>query len=401
METEQADPSSPSREALLLIAELSRALKSSDEPEALIDSLLGRVAAFFDASAIALLSGVEEGEVCAVWGRLELPAELRTMAERRWKAGRARDDSRPVETEGPWTLLPMSGNGFLAICLEPGRDLRPAERDVALSVGEAVLRLAQRSRGCGSDRRRSLLEEEVFAARLFQTSLFPRWVPVMPGFRVAAAHLAAGDLSGDFCDLLPMEPHTCGILVGDVAGKGIAAALVGGMCRVAVRSQAACSCSPAGVLRRVNRLLHGDLAERTLVAMIYAVVDTETQEIRLARAGQERPLLRRASGVVEVAASGFCLGIDSGAGFDEALEDVTLVLEPGELLLFYTDGLTDAIGPTGAFFDKGRLAATLGKTGALDARSSLEALYQELDSFRSSRGLADDVTLVALERVGR
>lgn len=150
----------------------------------------------------------------------------------------------------------------------------------------------------------------------------------------------------------------------------------------------------------MNRLLHGDLVERSLVAMLYAVIDTETREIRLARAGHEHPLLRRLSDVVQVDAPGFCLGIDSGESFDAALADVSLFLQPGELLLFYTDGMTDALSPCGAMFDKGRLAAALGRTGALDAQASLEALCRELASFRASGNLADDVTLVALERVG-
>ncbi len=400
METEPISSVEPYHQSLLLIAELGEAVEAGGDPESLIYSLLERLAAFLKASGIGLLSGGEGGEVGTIWGRGERSAELRKLAERCWKERGEQEGAPAVEAERPWTLLPLSESGMLAVCLESGGVLRPGERSAVLAVGEAALRLAKRSVARGSHRKMALLEAELLTARLFQASLFPATVPAMPGFRVAGMHLAAGELSGDFFDLLPIDSRTCGILVGDVAGKGIAAALVGGMCRVAVRSQVACTRSPAGVLRRVNRLLHGDLVERSLVAMLYAVVDTETRELRLARAGQEEPLLRRASGVVQVASPGICLGIDSGERFDEALEEVSLFLEPGDLLLFYTDGMSDAVGPRGALFDRRRLAAALGKTGSLDARASVEALRRELASFRSSEGLADDVTLVALERVG-
>ncbi|MDD4932052.1 MAG: PP2C family protein-serine/threonine phosphatase [Methylacidiphilaceae bacterium] len=405
METNQANQFGDSSESLLLIAELGRALGTDGEPESLVYILLERLAAFLKASGIALLSGGERGEVGAIWGRGELSVELGAMAQRLWKSGREGRGSKQVEMEGPWTLLSLSGSGFpfglLAICLESGGDLCPAERSAAQAVGEAALRLAKRSACRSGDRKARHLEAELLAARLFQESLFPRMAPALPGFRLAAAHSAAGELSGDFYDLLPLDSHTCGILIGDVAGKGIAAALIGGMCRVAVRCQAAGSRSPAGVLRRVNRLLHEDLAERTLVAMIYAVIDTQTHEIRLARAGQEEPLLRRDSGVVQVDAPGLCLGIDSGETFDSVLEDVSLFLEPGELLLFYTDGMTDAVGPSGTSLDRERLAAMLGKTTPRGAQASLEDLFQELRLLCSSGELVDDVTLVALERVGR
>ncbi|QSR85641.1 PP2C family protein-serine/threonine phosphatase [Methylacidimicrobium sp. B4] len=361
--------------------------------------MLERLAALLKASAIALLSGGEGGEIGTFWGPGERSTELQRIIERYGKRGGEGDGSPAIEEDGSWTLLPLSGRGFLAVRLEPKGVVPPAVQSAALAVAEAALRLTRRSLPRVADRRSRLLEAELLAAGLFQASLFPRTAPALPGFRVAAVHLSAGELSGDFCDLLPITPHACGILVGDVAGKGIAAALVGGMCRVAVRSQVAASLSPSEVLCRVNRLLHGDLVERSLVAMLYAVIDTETREIRLARAGQEQPLLRQASGVVELDAPGFCLGIDSGESFDAALADVSLVLEPGDLLLFYTDGMTDAVAPCGAMFDKGRLTATLGRTGTLGAQASLEVLCQELASFRSPGGLADDVTLVALERV--
>ncbi|VVM04893.1 partial Phosphoserine phosphatase RsbU, partial [Methylacidimicrobium cyclopophantes] len=273
-------------------------------------------------------------------------------------------------------------------------------QSAAVAVGEAALRFARRRTLPRVDKKSRQREAELLAARLFQNSLFPRTAPALPGFRLAAGHLAAGELSGDFYDLLPLDGHTWGILLGDVAGTGVAAALVGGMCRIAVRSQTLFSRSPAEVLRRVNRLLHGDLVGHTLVTMIYAIVDTETREIRLARAGQEEPLLRRVSEVIQINAPGCCFGMDSIETFDRVMADVSLSLEPGDLLLFFSDGMTDAVGPDGASLDKSALVATLSKTGTGDAQTALEELFRELHSLHSSGDLADDVTLVALERVG-
>ncbi|CAB4244300.1 protein of unknown function [Methylacidimicrobium sp. AP8] len=397
MEAEREEPAGSYHECLLRVAELGGALATGADPDPLIASLLERLRAFLDATAVGLLSG-EAGASEGCWGPPERSDELRAIAERM----RAKEESgeREAAAEGPWTLLPLRGNGWLAVHRDAGGGLRPPERTAALAVAEAVLHLLSRPVSRQNRRKRRLLEAELMAASLFQSSLFPRALPALPGFRLAIAHLPAGELSGDFCDVLPIDPHNCGILVGDVAGKGMAAALVGGMCRTAVRSQVAGCPSPAGVLRRVNRLLYGDLVERSLVAMIYAVVNTQTREIVVARAGHEPPLLRRPSGVSELDAPGFCLGIDSGEAFDAALADITLFLAPEELLLFYTDGMIDALAPCGARFDKGRLVAALARTGGLDARASLEALFRELASFRSSGGLADDVTLVALERVG-
>lgn len=245
------------------------------------------------------------------------------------------------------------------------------------------------------------LDRDLDTAREIQTILLPRGVPVIPGYALAAANVPATQVSGDYYDFIRIDENRWGLAIADVSGKGVPASLIMAMGRTLLRTQAAGLSSPAEVLRRVNRLLHPDIRPDMFITMAYLVLDTVTGEITSAKAGHDAPLLYRArTGQIEPLQSpGLALGIDSGEVFDTVLDDCTIRLEPGDLLVAYTDGVSEAFNQTGEEFGREQIQATLLHQASGSPEDVVENLLQRVTRFQGDAVQNDDITLVALKRL--
>ena len=214
---------------------------------------------------------------------------------------------------------------------------------------------------------RRRIEEELQRASEIQRVLLPSEPPVVEGLPLAAAYQPAKVVSGDYYDFMPLDNTHVGIAIADVSGKGIPASLVMATCRGVLRVAAQRSLSPADVLKQVNHHLFSDIREDMFVSLAYCVINTATGDLVLARAGHDPPLLfRQAQGTVELLKpSGLALGVDRGSVFDRSTRELTVHLDPGDRLLLYTDGVTEALDATGAEeFGIDRLSETF-RTAAL------------------------------------
>jgi len=242
---------------------------------------------------------------------------------------------------------------------------------------------------------RQQLEQELKFAREIQTSFLPRHRPRAEGWSVAGEWRAARQVGGDFYDFVALSESSWGLVIADVADKGVPAALFMALSRTLARAVALDSRTPGEALAHVNELIHADSASDLFVTMIYAIWNPHTGNVAFANAGHPPPLLCRSSGEVSVLRShGIALGV-----VDRLWpEQVSLDLQVGDVLLLYTDGMTDALNQLGEEFGLSRLQAALARTRCLDAEQIAAALMKAVDDFIGDEPAFDDQTLVVLKR---
>lgn len=238
-----------------------------------------------------------------------------------------------------------------------------------------------------SERRaRELMDREAEEARQIQQSLLPRSSPFIPGFVVTGVSVPAGAVGGDWYDFIPLDDGRWVLVLADVSGKGTAAALLMSATRGMVRSLATC-CGPANVLLKLNRLLVEDFPSGRFVTMIYAVLDPAMRTLTFASAGHLPPLLIDGSGARFLDTE---KGIPLGLGYGEYSER-QIALPPESRLLFYSDGITEAMNREQEEFGAARLL-----THAQQPNACPELILETVRAFANS-SLQDDATAILIK----
>jgi sigma-B regulation protein RsbU (phosphoserine phosphatase) len=247
------------------------------------------------------------------------------------------------------------------------------------------------------ERRR--LERELDFARRIQLNLMPAMPPQPAGWEIATAYRAARHVGGDFYDAfeLPGAGGRIGLIVADVTGKGLTAALMMAFTRAVHRAAGYNGSSPADWLERTNRVLVRDARTGLFVTAIAAEIDPSKGLLTYASAGHEPALMARsgAQSVDELPAGGMLLGLAEGA----PTEDREVLFEPGDLAVLYTDGTTDAVDAQGNRFGAERLAGAVAQGRGLGASAAVAEILGAVDQFVGSAEPADDLTLVAVRRL--
>jgi sigma-B regulation protein RsbU (phosphoserine phosphatase) len=246
-----------------------------------------------------------------------------------------------------------------------------------------------------NDVERQTLERDLAMAAQVQRALLPRQDLAASGWDVHYHYEALGPVSGDYCDLLPARDEGRGLLfaVGDVSGKGVAASLLSSHLSALFRALDDLGLSVAEIIPRANRLFcesTGDAHYATLV-LGRACADGA---VELANAAQAPPLLLRGGRVTASRASGLPLGMFC----DSPYLSESVQMGPGDCLVAYTDGVSEARSPDGEEFGRDRLAAALGAAPTGSASAAAHACLAALDRFRAGAPLEDDVTLLVLRR---
>ncbi len=272
---------------------------------------------------------------------------------------------------------------------------RSVAEQSAFALGNAIVHQQ------AAEKRR--LDQELATASEVQRILLPDEAPRIAGFDIAGANAPAKMVSGDYFDFFPAAAGGAqlGVVIADVSGKGVPASLIMAMCRSVVRTHAAATTSPAAVLAAANRQLFPDIREDMFISLAYATLTPDSGEITFARAGHDPPLLyRAASDVVEpVEAPGMAIGIDAGKVFARTTRDFSFELEPGDVLLLYTDGVNEAVDLAGDEFGLDRLYSELRRHASESAADIVEGIRASVNAFTGDVPQADDITLIAIKRV--
>jgi serine phosphatase RsbU (regulator of sigma subunit) len=241
---------------------------------------------------------------------------------------------------------------------------------------------------------RQRIEQELHVARLIQHTLLPKSLPELEGHQIAAYYQPAREVGGDFYDFLNLEDGRLGLIVGDVSGKGVPAAIVMAITRTMLQAAYRMgSPAPGEILEQVNNILYKDIPSNMFVTCLAALLDSRTGRLQYANAGHDLPYLRHAEGVSELRASGMPLGLMP----DMSYEQKEITLKPGESVLLYSDGLVEAHDPQREMFGFPRMQ---GFVGAHPGGATLiDSLLAELQRFTGEEWeQEDDITLLTLQR---
>ncbi len=249
-------------------------------------------------------------------------------------------------------------------------------------------------------REKQRLDDELRIAREIQKSLLPVEPPTLDGLGVADLCEPAREVGGDYYDFFAVGPRQLGVLVADVSGKGTSAALYMAELKGLMLALSHTERSPRRLLIDVNRRLAGHLDNRSFITMTYAIVDLEQGTLTSARAGHP-PLIVVTHGVSEVVmSSGMVVGLRlPGADnrFEEVLEEHTRPISPGDVIVLYTDGITEAMDTEGELFGDEALARVVASNWRLDAAGIRERVLREVKAFVGDAEPHDDMTMVVLK----
>ena len=289
-----------------------------------------------------------------------------------------------------WSLTVLVDNlRGIGLVRFPGPDLEPFGFTVLVAcLGALVIR-----RVVEDARRLAVINRELSIAQQIQSSILPQAMPRVSGLTLVARYRPMTAVAGDFYDFVEIDDAQLGVLVADVAGHGVPAALIASMVKVALAAHHDRADRPAALLAGLNETLCGRLGGQYVTAA-YLFIDTRSAVIRYAAAGHPHmlQLARSGRGVREVEKNGLLLG------FMPAVEygDLELPLEAGDRLLLYTDGLVEAANATDDLFGLERVKRALATTAALSPEAAADALLNEMDTW-SGRPAADDLTIVLVD----
>jgi serine phosphatase RsbU (regulator of sigma subunit) len=241
------------------------------------------------------------------------------------------------------------------------------------------------------------LERELQVAFEIQTSILPQTLPELDGYDFGALMVPARAVGGDFYDIVPLSANKVGVIIGDVADKGVPSAIFMAQTHALLYAMAKRDTKPAQVLRIVNELLLKIGESSLFVTVLYGVLDRTTSEFTYARAGHELPIILTADGKADIAPyeQGQLMGILD----DLILDEQTIHIPPGGTVVLYTDGVIDARHSNGESFGMQRLLGVIKQPNIGSAQDQCDQLWQTLCDFQTKDAQEDDVTIVAVKSI--
>ena len=245
------------------------------------------------------------------------------------------------------------------------------------------------------ERLKIAMEKDLQAAREVQMMLIPKRLPSSPGYAFAAVTIPAREVGGDLYDFTVKESGQIALCLGDVSGKGLAASLLAANVQATLRDQAFTPGAASECVRRSNLLLYENTGNEKFVTLFYAVLDPTAGTLTCCNAGHERPYLLRADGTLSrLTAGGTVLGIME----DFPYEQETVTLKSGEVVLIFSDGVTEAMDGAGEQLGEGPIEEVLRKHGAAGPEAVREALVAAVRAHAGGAAQADDITIVVLKK---
>ena len=308
----------------------------------------------------------------------------------------------PPEQALPACVEPIAAH--LAACAEHARGSiadgarlgEVAERAAPATTGASWLDAAEAGAAAAADR-----EHDLSRARAVQLGLMHE-APTLAGFRFATRYESCTEISGDFNQFIPLANGRVGFAQGDVSGHGVQAGLIMAMANKILELYAAQGLGPKEVVAKVNDALANDLGGRMFITMTYAELDPATRRVQWVRAGHNPTLLhRRATGVTErLLPKGMMVGTPAVGIFRQILGEETTQLEPGDTVILFTDGLTEAMDAQDEEYGDDRLVAVIARHAGDGPQALVDHIFADLAAHRKGRAMADDASLIVLMVAG-
>ena len=242
------------------------------------------------------------------------------------------------------------------------------------------------------------LDRDMQIARQIQSSLLPQKLPKFSGIDLAAFSHPALDIGGDYYDVIQIDEKHIGLVIADVSGKGIGGALMMAVCRSVLQSNAKNEYDPASMLGSLNDILSDNLAEDMFISMLYMVLNTETHLLSFSRAGHEAPIIlhRDNQKVDRDESNGIAIGLVDTPTFSSITETKNIQLRSGDLVVTYTDGITEAMNDKEEEWGLDELLNTIQENNKHSATNLLETIENKVLDFAGNIPQHDDMTMLAI-----
>ncbi len=306
-----------------------------------------------------------------------------------------------LNTKQANALILSDGATLLGVLLLEDIELSERRNSLLAGIARQVSLRIENSRLVDEIAARRSLQHEIAMARNIQQSFLPKYVPIYPGWEIGVTWQMARDVGGDFYDFIPLPPGPdgprLGIVIADVAGKGVPAALFMAMCRTLLRSVAIRRIEPGITLERLNEILFNDTETDLFISLFYALWEPEANKLTYANAGHNPPLLFTPEQPAQVVGEhGMVLNVDHTATY----ETYRLDCSPDSMLVMYTDGVTEAMTSSGELFDLHRLEHLVLGMKDWKAQGVADRIAERVKLFTAEPDLSDDLTAIVLRRTG-
>lgn len=296
--------------------------------------------------------------------------------------------NRWILTQRLRTLMPSGQYGIMSLGLDV-TDRKLAE--IAVLESEERLRL----KNLELEEAKAKITLELDIAKALQISILPLIFPALPGCFAYARMLPATTMGGDFYDFIELQDGRIGLVMADVSGKGVPAAFFMAVALTNMRSLALHYPSPDACLTQVNNILCGQNPMEMFVTLFYGIYDAATGALSYCNGGHNRPYIRRADGslVTLEGAGGMALGFMPDIDFEED----SVQLHPGDRLVMFTDGVTEAFNTGDEAYGEERLMAIIAKYGDATPQALVDAIFNNVIDFAGTAPQSDDITITVLE----
>ncbi len=282
-----------------------------------------------------------------------------------------------------------------------GRFFSETDFSVASSLASYAALALRNSEMLNDIVEKNKLDFDLRLASSVQSYLLPDHLPVAKGLSADVKYKPHQKIGGDFYDFIALPDGAYGVVVADVSGKGVSAAIITAICQTKFSYIARANKSPAKTLKILNAEMLGMMRQDMFITMVYAVIEPGLGKIRIARAGHEAPLLysSKLGKVEELRSSGAAVGMMDSELFDPAIEEIETDFEEGDIFTLYTDGVTEALDSAGEEFSAERLAGVITRMRRSDAAGINDGIMKALERFSMVKGsFADDLTLLTIKR---
>ena len=238
------------------------------------------------------------------------------------------------------------------------------------------------------------LEDELAIARRIQSTFLPKKNPRVPGFDIAGVNISSEAVGGDYYDFINIVDNQIGIAIGDVSGKGIGAALIMAAFRASLKAEIRNNYAIRTIFNKVNSLLFESIERENYVTAVYGVLDTKNSVFTFSNAGHNPPLLFKKGGdILELTEGGLALGMFP----DSTYEERPVYLNHGDMLLFYTDGITEAQDTEAQEYGVARLKKQIEKSSELSAREIIDGVIEAVLKYKGRDSALDDLTMIMVK----
>ena len=243
------------------------------------------------------------------------------------------------------------------------------------------------------------MEQELQIAREVQMRLLPQKIPAVGNLQIETLTITAYEVGGDYYDFYTHGDDTLGLIIGDVSGKGTSAAFYMAETKGIVQSITRTFDAPGEILKNINKILFDSLEKKSFITLLAARIDVNKNQLRFARAGH-CPVLHyhQKTGTVSIhTPPGMAVGLNRGNLFDNLLKEEKLSLAPGDILAFFTDGLSEAMNKAGDEYGEEKLGEVIAQNARLDAEALKDIIIDSILAFVDGQNLHDDLTLVLVK----